>query len=57
MRSKTVKAGLNTPLRKIGELPDVLFMSCIEGLAPQLAEPLKSSWHAQRAQIQLRSQH
>lgn len=42
-----IQAGLKTPLRKIGELPPELFLSCIAGMPDFLRAQLVAKWSRQ----------
>lgn len=47
MASESVQAGLKTPLNKIGELSDELFLACLQSVPYRLQDALVSKWSAQ----------
>ncbi|HGJ7738032.1 TPA: hypothetical protein ACYSE6_006596 [Pseudomonas aeruginosa] len=47
MSERQIRAGLNTPLSKLGELPDELFLACLLSVPSRLQDALVSKWSAQ----------
>lgn len=47
MLDRQIRAGLNTPLSKLGELPDEVFMACLQAVPSRLQDALVSKWSAQ----------
>lgn len=47
MATESVIAGLKTPLSKIGELSDELFLACLQSVPCRLQDVLVSKWSAQ----------
>lgn len=47
MTDSQIRAGLQTPLCKLGELPGELFLACLSTVPPRLQDQLVSRWSRQ----------